>query len=119
MSLFGIFDNRYGLWENYISDSSFLSINMKYRWQQDLDGLNIPYEIIDDKVYLYNEQEPTTEHRIYKLIRSLKNNKYKKYVKKFDHRINRRRTTQRIQREDNDSFDKNVPAYQENSWNWD
>lgn len=89
------------------------------KWQEQLDKLNVPYEIINDEIFLYNDDMPTTEHQVYKLIRSMKNNKYKKFVKQFSHRINRRRTSHKIQNDNYDDIPVGQQVYEENPWNWD
>lgn len=87
------------------------------RWQSELDYLNIPWEIRDGIIYLWKcgKEFPYTEHEIYKLIRQYKKHRGTKNVKRFTHRINRRRTKDAIRNEEE------IPAgmvYEENPWNY-
>lgn len=96
----------------------------KVDWKKELDNLNIPYEIIDGKIYLWPQYRnskgerypPSTLREIYQIIKKYRPRFYTNHLKEADHTSERAKTRQMII--NNEDFPKGK-VHDEDTWWYD
>lgn len=88
-------------------------------WKKELQRLNIPFEQVGNFIYLWGQNDfPYTKRQVWKVIRAF-HTTYKRDLKHYGNRKNRRKTTKLLNSGQTDNIPHNKPAHKEDPWSWD